>query len=109
MPTWSKSKSGVQWSQTCTRTEVPAANGMIANLYGPVEGRSHDAGIPRQSGLLEQLEIHSNTPDDQPLCIYGDPAYPQREHLQAPYKHSNLSEGEKAFNSAMSNVRVSGL
>ena len=71
------------------------------------EGRSHDAGILQRSELLQQLEAHSNTPAGRPLCIYGDPAYPQRQHLQAPYKHNNLSEEEKAFNTAMSKVRVS--
>ena len=71
------------------------------------EGRSHDAGILQRSGLLQQLEAHSNTPAGRPLCIYGDPAYPQRQHIQAPYKHNNLYEEEKVFNTAMSKVRVS--
>ena len=76
-------------------------------LWTLTEGRSHDAGILRRSGLLQQLEEHCNTPDGQPLCIYGDPAYPIRPHLQAPYKHNNLSDAEKDFNKAMSSVRVS--
>ena len=67
---------------------VVAANGLIANLCGPVEGRSNKA-------------------DGNPLCIYGDPAYPVRPHLQAPYKHNNLSDAEKDFSKAMSSVRVS--
>ena len=61
----------------------------------------------RKSGLLQQLEEHSNTADGQPLCIYGDPAYPQRQHLQCPYKHNNMTEDEEAFNTAMSKARVS--
>ena len=35
---------------------VVAANGMIANLYGPVEGRRHDSRMLAMSGLLDQLE-----------------------------------------------------
>eukprot|EP00794_Sanderia_malayensis_P002114 gene2114-biopygen1892 len=35
---------------------VVAANGLIANLYGPVEGRSLDAGILHRSGLLRELK-----------------------------------------------------
>lgn len=61
----------------------------------------------RQSGLLQQLQAHCNTVDGHPLCIYGDPAYPQRQHLQGPYKHNGLTEEERVFNSAMSGVRVS--
>ena len=86
---------------------VVAANGMIANLYGPVEGRSHDAGILRRSELLHKLEQYCNKADGSPLCIFGDPAYPVRPHIQAPYKNNNLSDAEKDFNKAMSSVRVS--
>ena len=85
---------------------VVAANGLITNLYGPVEGRSHDAGILRGSELLQNLEQYCNKADRIPLCIYGDPAYPVRPHLQAPYKHNNLSDAEKDFNKAMSSARV---
>ena len=35
---------------------VAAPNGLIANLYGPVEGRRHDSAILAMSGLLAQLE-----------------------------------------------------
>ena len=61
----------------------------------------------RESGLLEELEQHCNTPDGEPLCIYGDPANPIRPHLQRPYKKNGLSNAEKEFNKAMSSVRVS--
>ena len=86
---------------------VVAANGMIANLYGPVEGRSHDAGILRRSELLYKSEECCNEADGIPLCIFGDPAYPVRTHIQAPYKHNNLSDTEKDFNNAMCSARVS--
>ena len=36
-----------------------------------------------------------------------DPAYPQRQHLQCPYKHYNMKKDEEAFNKAMSKARVS--
>ena len=61
----------------------------------------------RESGLLQMLQDNCNTLDGQPLCIYGDPAYPHRPHLQAPYKNNNLTEEQKAFNQAMSKVCVS--
>ncbi len=60
---------------------VVASNGMIANLFGRIEGRRHDSRMLAMSGLLEQLEQHSFGPDGQALCLYGDPAYAHRIHL----------------------------
>ncbi|KAK3742027.1 hypothetical protein QZH41_014350 [Actinostola sp. cb2023] len=40
---------------------VALPNGLIGNLYGPVEGRKHDAGMLADSGLLNDicyLQIH---------------------------------------------------
>ena len=85
---------------------VAAPNGMIANLYGPVEGRRHDSGMLAMSGLLPLLQQHSNSQNGNPLCIYGDPAYPLRNHLQAPFK-GNLTPIQKDYNKAMSQVRIS--
>lgn len=85
---------------------VVAPNGLIANLYGPVEGRRHDAGMLRMSGLLTELNRHAYSPTAQPLCIYGDPAYPLRIHLQAPYRNAQLTAEQQVFNSSMSTVRT---
>lgn len=71
-----------------------------------VEGKRHDAGILRMSGLLDALEQHSNKPNGDPLCIYGDPAYPLRRHLQAPYQNGNMTAEQIEFNRSMSSVRV---
>ena len=55
---------------------VVAPNDLIANLFGPVEGKRHDSGTLADSGLLIQLQQHSFDTGGRPLCIYGDPAYP---------------------------------
>ena len=34
---------------------VVAPNGVIANLFGPVEGKRHNSGMLADSGLLNQL------------------------------------------------------
>ena len=87
---------------------VVAPNGLIANLYGPVEGRRHDSAMLAMSNLLPQLAQHSFNPNGQPLCIYGEPAYPHRLHLQRPFqRRAGLTEEEQAFNQSMSQVRVS--
>ena len=57
------------------------------------------------SGLLDNLQQHSFDPSGQPLCIYGDPAYPLRIHLQGPYKGGQLTFDQEEFNSSMSKVR----
>ena len=41
------------------------------------------------------------------MCLYGDPAYPLRVNLLAPYHGAQLTERMKAFNSLMSTTRVS--
>ena len=86
---------------------VVAPNGLVANLYGPVEGKRHDSGMLAESGLLDDLELHSFAPNGDPLCIYGDPAYPLRVHLQAGFKGANLTPQQKEWNKQMSAVRVS--
>ena len=86
---------------------VVIPNGLICNLYGPVEGRRHDSGMLAESRLLDQLQLHAYTPNGEPLCIYGDPAYPLRVYLQAPYQGNRLTNLQKRYNTAMSNVIVS--
>ena len=86
---------------------VVAPTGLIANLYGPVEGRIHDSGMLADSNLLPLLQQHCNRQNGTPLCIYGDPAYPLRAHLQAPFKGNRITPLQDEFNKAMSKVRVS--
>ena len=86
---------------------VVTPNGLIANLFGPVEGRRHDSGMLAMSGLLPQLEQMSFSPTGEAMCIYGDPAYPHRIHLQRPFaRRQELAPAEQAFNPSMSKVRV---
>ena len=87
---------------------VVAPNGMIANLFGPVEGRRHDSSMLTLSNLYPSLVQHSIRPNGSPLCIYGDPAYPLRIQLQAPFKRNvQLTPIQQEYNKAMSKVRIS--
>ena len=71
------------------------------------QGRKHDAGMLADSGLLNNLQRFAISPTGEPMCIYGDPAYPLRVHLQAPFRQGRLTSQMQAYNEAMSEVRVS--
>ena len=38
---------------------IATPNGLVANLYGPVEGRRHDSGMLADSTILPLLEQYS--------------------------------------------------
>ena len=59
------------------------------------------------SGLLQDLQQYALSPAGQPLCIYGDAAYPLRMHLQGPFKNGVLTPHMLQYNTAMSRVRCS--
>lgn len=61
----------------------------------------------RDSQLYQSLERFDFNPLGQPMCLYGDPAYPLRLHLQKPYRNVVLTPAMQAYNKAMSNVRSS--
>lgn len=71
------------------------------------EGRKHDAGMLADSGLINNLQRFAISPTGQPMCIYGDPSYPLRVQLQAPFRQGRLTPQMQAYNEAMSEVRVS--
>ena len=59
------------------------------------------------SGLLSDLQRFAFFTTDKLMCHYGDPAYPFRIHLQAPFRDVVLTPGMQALNSSMSAVRES--
>ena len=67
----------------------------------------HDARMLTTSGLYDELEQFAFSPAGREMCIYGDPAYPLRIHLQAPFRMGVLTRQMEEFNKSMSPVRVS--
>ena len=61
------------------------------------------------SSLLKDMQHYAFTPGPvhHPLCVYGNPTYPMRVHLQAPFRNMVLTPQMVNFNKAMSSVRVS--
>ena len=76
-------------------------------FYFTTEGRKHDAGMLADSGLLNDLQRFAFSTTGQAMCLYGDPAYPLRIHLQAPFRNAVLTPAMEAFISSMSAVRES--
>ena len=76
-----------------------------------LEGKRHDAFMLRDSGLLNDLELHAFSPPPaaRPLCLYGDPAYPLHIHLQGPFRNTvhPLNVQMEQFNKSMSYLRSS--
>ncbi|XP_070578741.1 uncharacterized protein [Ptychodera flava] len=83
---------------------VQAPNGLIAHMFGPIEGSRHDAYMLSESQLLPKLEQVQN--GGQVMCVYGDPAYPLRPELMGPFKGAHLTREQHIFNRSMSEVRV---
>ncbi|KAK7481138.1 hypothetical protein BaRGS_00027571 [Batillaria attramentaria] len=84
---------------------IMAPNGLVVNLSGPYAGRRHDSGMLADSGLLPLLQERMNDAQGDAFCLYGDPAYPQSYHLQAPFRSVHLTAEEQLFNKDMSSVR----
>lgn len=59
------------------------------------------------SHLLRDLEQFAFSPNGHPMCLYGNPSYPIRVHLQAPFKNAVLTQDKEAYNRSMSNVKTS--
>lgn len=85
---------------------VVTPNGLIAHMFGPIEGRRHDAFLLAASGLSDQLR-HFDQPNGQPYVIYGDPAYGIARNILAPFRGAQLTPQEQEFNKSMSKVRIS--
>ena len=78
--------------------------GLIANLYGPVEGRRHDAYMLQDSGILPQLTNKVDR-NGEPYYLYGDPAYPLLPVLLAPYRGAQITLQQSNFNKSMTPLR----
>ena len=81
-------------------------NGLIAHLFGPMEGKRHDAFMLSISGLTPKIS-RFNQPSGAPYVVYGDPAYGLMRNIMAPYRGAQLTAQQQQFNKSMSAVRIS--
>ena len=71
------------------------------------EGKKQDAAMLAESNLYDNLQRFAFSQTGQSMCVYGDPAYPLRIHLQAPFRQHVLAPQMEASNKSMSTVRCS--
>ena len=86
---------------------VVTPDGMIASLFGPMEGKRHDAAVLRESHLVNY--IRQNIPAFHAAGhgqLYGDSAYPLCPEILTPFKH-HVTPDQQLFNTTMSGVRMS--
>jgi nuclease HARBI1 len=108
MSSKSLSKASLQWTQCCHGIKFQSVNtldGLIALLFGPVNGNRHDSFMLCDSGLLPMLcdlfpECH-----EKRYSLYGDPAYPQSELLFGGFRRPAAGSEEAIWNTQMSKVR----
>ena len=68
----------------------------------------HDVRMLGESGLYQSHAQFAFSRNGDTMCIYGDPAYPLRIHLQAPFRQADLpQEMLDDYNKSASLVRVS--
>lgn len=75
---------------------VSVPNGLCVHLSGLFESKKHDAAMLYESKMLQDLQQSSIDTNSNILCICEDPAYT-----------ANLNTDQRAWNGAMSSVKVS--
>ena len=83
---------------------VVTPDGLIACMWGPMNGNRHDSHMLRESHLLDQL-IELMPVNGVTYALYGDPAYPQSIYLFGGYYHPAAGTPQALWNTLMSKVR----
>jgi DDE superfamily endonuclease len=86
---------------------VTTPDGLIALLYGPINGNRHDSFMLQESNLLPQLRALFPAGEKR-FSLYGDPAYPQSDILFGGFRRPPPGSPEATWNTKMSKVRESG-
>ena len=87
-------------------------NGMVAHLFGPIEGRRADPGILNESRVIEKCVAHAYLPGDGPaqrhfLQLFGDSAYGISQQMQSPFCGAGeRTADESEWNMQMGSIRV---
>ena len=83
---------------------ITTPEGLMFNLYGPMEGRRHDAMLLRRSGVSDKLKEVLKKEDIQ-YYLYGDAAYVLRPWIQTSLYSNTSNEVQLLFDGEMNKVR----
>jgi nuclease HARBI1 len=83
---------------------ITGPDGIILNLFGPVEGRRHDMHLFHASSVEEMLAEYLIV-EGQQYHLYADAGYVLRPYMLVGFT-GTLTPQEQAFNRIMSRVRV---
>lgn len=84
---------------------IMCPNGLHAHLFGPIEGRRHDARMLAESQILQAMNNWPMNAQGEPFAVYGDQGYPIRAQLISPFRGAGLTPEQQWFNSTMSKFR----
>ena len=82
---------------------ISTPDGMIAHVWGGLEGRRHDRTLLNYSNLETALQ---NAQCFEGYGIYGDPAYGCTQYFVSPFPTIPYNELKATFNANMSKYRV---
>ena len=100
-------KAGLERKREVLNNSVVIGHIIIFFIFVFQDGRKHDSRMLADSRVYNELATNSFDLAGHPLCLYGDPAYPLRVHLQAPFKNAVLTQKMEDFNNSMSAVHSS--
>ena len=86
-------------------------NGIIIDLFGPIEGKYHDMTLLRESNIITKIERLNTTFNNRReeyinLLIFGDPAYSVGTTILSPFSGVGLTSAMKNYNTYMSRHRI---
>ena len=81
---------------------VVLPDGMVAQMFEPVEGRRHDVFLLNKSRLDQRMTLLPPT-----AYVYGDQTYPVRPWLLSPFKGPNKPIRQRAWKRNTRTVRIS--
>lgn len=79
-------------------------NGIIANWFGPTNGRRHDSFVLAKSRLHDKLEQKFQRYTAPPY-IYSDAGFPLKKYLIVPFK-GTITRRQNIVNKKMTKLRV---
>ena len=76
-----------------TNVLIPSTpNGLIATLFGPVEGQRHDRGMIRETGIHQQARECSDDLTENYMCTYDKLVDPLKPYLQISFRNISLTQ-----------------